>query len=75
MSSVFEIGIIFVENVIIKVCYVVKEIGLFVIVDDFGLVVDLLGGVLGIYLLCFVGEFVLDDDNIIKLFEVLGDDN
>lgn len=51
---------IFIENVILKVCYVVKVIVLLVIVDDFGLVVDVFGGVLGIYFVCYFGEDVID---------------
>lgn len=60
VDFVEEIGLMFIENVIFKVCYVVKMIGLFVIVDDFGLVVDVLGGVLGIYFVCYFGENVID---------------
>lgn len=42
-------------------------IGFFVIVDDLGLVVDVLGGEFGIYLVCYVGVDVIDDINIDKL--------
>lgn len=45
-------------------------IGLLVIVDDFGLVVDVLGGVLGIYFVCYVGDYVIDESNIDKLLNV-----
>lgn len=41
------------------------------IVDDFGLEVDYLNGVLGIYFVCYVGEYVSDGDNFNKLLMVM----
>lgn len=67
-----EIGFFFVENVIFKVCNVVCFFGLLVLVDDFGLVVDFFGGVLGIYLVCYVDGWG-DVVNNVKLLEVMKD--
>lgn len=57
IEDVIEDGLSFVENVIIKVCYVFKILGKLVIVDDFGICVLVLDGVLGIYFVCYVGEY------------------
>lgn len=66
MFEVEEFFGIFVENVLIKVCYVVCLIGLLVLVDDFGVCVNVLGGVFGVYFVCYVGEFKLDVNNNVK---------
>lgn len=73
VEDVFEIGLIFVENVLIKVCYVCVSIGLLVLVDDFGLIVDVLDGVFGLYSVCYVGSLINDVVNNVKLFEVMCD--
>lgn len=52
--EVEELFGMFIENVLIKVCYVLWFIGLLVIVDDLGLCVCVLCGVLGVYLVCYV---------------------
>lgn len=48
---------------LLKVCYVVKIMGLFIIVDDFGLLVKVLNGVFGLYFVCYVGEEGNDEVN------------
>lgn len=72
--NIFEIkenGIMFEENVIKKVMVVVEVIGLLVIVDDFGLMVKVLYGDLGVFLVWYVGDY---DDvvNNVKLLVNFG---
>jgi len=57
---VVENGVMFVVNVLLKVCVVCVVMGLLVLVDDLGLVVDILGGVLGIFFVCWCGWNDLD---------------
>lgn len=43
-----------------------------VLVDDFGLKVDVFGGLLGVWLVCFVGVGVIDCENNVKfLYELV----
>lgn len=49
-----EIEIIFIGNVCIKVCVVMQVMGLLVLVDDSGIMVDGLDGVLGVYIVDWV---------------------
>lgn len=57
LDELEEIEDIFIGNVCIKVYYVVKKIGLFVFVDDFGIVIDGLNGVFGVYIVDWVEIF------------------
>lgn len=67
-----EIGLIFEENVILKLEVVVKVLNKIVIVDDSGLEVFVLNGELGIYFVCYVGENKSDEVNIEKLLNKFG---
>lgn len=67
LLEVEEIGMIFEENVWFKVEIILKLIGKMVILDDFGLKVDVLGGLLGVWFVCFLGFDVIDVCNNVKL--------
>lgn len=73
LGDVEEIGLIFVENVLLKVCVVCEVIGLLVLVDDLGLIVDVFGGVFGLYSVCYVGYLINVVVNNVKLLDVMVD--
>lgn len=54
---IVEDGNSFEENVLKKVQVVVLVFNLLVVVDDLGLMVDVLDGEFGIYLVCYVGDY------------------
>lgn len=69
--EIVEDGKIFEYNVLIKVRIIVKKIKFIVILDDFGLEVDVLGKKFGVYLVRYVGEYVIDEENRKKLLKVM----
>ena len=80
-QSHFKIGeseepfITFIENALIKARYASEKTGLPAIADDSGLCVDILGGEPGIYSARFSGSPKSDENNNLKLLEVLKDKN
>jgi len=80
-QSHFKIGeseepfITFIENALIKARYASEKTGLPAIADDSGLCVDILGGEPGIYSARFSGSPKSDENNKLKLLEVLKDKN
>ncbi|MGI2097910.1 RdgB/HAM1 family non-canonical purine NTP pyrophosphatase [Shewanella glacialipiscicola] len=73
VSEVAETGTTFVENAIIKARHAAEITGLAAIADDSGLEVDLLQGAPGIYSARYAGENAKDQDNVLKLLEILKD--
>ena len=65
----------FIENALIKARYASEKTGLPAIADDSGLCVDILGGEPGIYSARFSGSPKSDENNNLKLLEVLKDKN
>ena len=65
----------FIENALIKARYASEKTGLPAIADDSGLCVDILGGKPGIYSARFSGSPKSDENNNLKLLEVLKDKN
>tara|TARA_B100000780_G_scaffold254924_1_gene203330 strand:+ start:474 stop:1070 length:597 start_codon:yes stop_codon:yes gene_type:complete len=65
----------FVENALIKARYASEKTGLPAIADDSGLCVDILEGKPGIYSARFSGSPKSDENNNLKLLEVLKDKN
>ena len=65
----------FIENALIKARYASEKTGLPAIADDSGLCVDILGGEPGIYSARFSGSPKSDENNKLKLLEVLKDKN
>lgn len=53
--DIFEIVDMLEGNVMLKVEYIYKNYGLDCFVDDIGLEVEVLNGVLGVYFVCYVG--------------------
>lgn len=68
IEDVEEMGVIFVENVMLKVEVILFVLNKLVIVDDLGFVIDVLNGELGVYFVCYVGENKDDNVNIEKVF-------
>jgi non-canonical purine NTP pyrophosphatase (RdgB/HAM1 family) len=68
-----ESGVTFLENAAIKASYYSIATSLPCVADDSGLEVDVLEGAPGIYSSRFAGEEASDDENVIRLIEVLGD--
>jgi XTP/dITP diphosphohydrolase len=71
VSDADETGSTFVENAIIKARHAAKITGLPAIADDSGLEVDALKGAPGIYSARYAGIDASDEDNMVKLLEVL----
>ncbi|MBU3004149.1 XTP/dITP diphosphatase [Paraglaciecola arctica] len=71
VSDVAETGTTFIENAIIKARHAAEQTGLPAIADDSGLAVDVLGGAPGVYSARYSGEHASDQNNIIKLLEVM----
>jgi len=65
----------FIENALIKARYASEKTGLPAIADDSGLCVDILGGEPGICSARFSGSPKSDENNNLKLLEVLKDKN
>ena len=65
----------FIENALTKARYASEKTGLPAIADDSGLCVDILGGEPGIYSARFSGSPKSDENNNLKLLEVLKDKN
>ena len=65
----------FIENALTKARYASEKTGLPAIADDSGLCVDILGGEPGIYSARFSGSPKSDENNKLKLLEVLKDKN
>ena len=68
-----ETGLSFVENAIIKARNACKHSGLPSLADDSGLEVDALQGAPGIYSARYAGSGASDQDNYLKLLDVLKD--
>lgn len=73
IDSPRESGVTFLENAAIKASYYSIETSLPCVADDSGLEVDVLEGAPGIYSSRFAGKEASDDENVIRLLEVLGD--
>lgn len=67
LFEILEIGVIFEDNVLVKVCDVFFVIGFVSVVDDFGLEVVVLGGMFGVLLVWWFGRYGDDVVNIVLL--------
>ncbi|MDD4171540.1 MAG: XTP/dITP diphosphatase [Syntrophomonas sp.] len=73
MTEVEEDGATFVDNAIKKARTMAQRSGIITLADDSGLVVDALGGAPGVYSARFAGPKANDDDNNLKLLEMMRD--
>lgn len=68
-----ETGETFKENAILKAVDAAKELGIYAIADDSGLVVPALGGAPGVYSRRYAGEEATDKENRQKLLREMSD--
>ena len=71
VADAVEDGLSFIENAIIKARHACQATGLPCIADDSGLEVQALAGQPGIYSARFAGNGATDEDNIIRLLEMI----
>ena len=71
LAEVEETGLTFAENAALKADFAAKETGLITLSDDSGLEVDALNGEPGVFSARFAGEPSDDQQNNLKLLEVL----
>lgn len=71
LPPVVEDGATFAENAVKKAAEIARAVGMPVLADDSGLVVDALGGAPGVYSARYAGAGASDDDNNDKLLQAL----
>ncbi len=71
VPEIEEIGLTFIENAILKARNAAHHTGLPVIADDSGIAVDVLQGRPGIYSARFAGVGASDEDNLLKLIDMI----
>jgi len=71
VPSIKETGLTFVENAILKARNTCQYTGMATLSDDSGIIVDALNGNPGIYSARFCGPNATDNDNILKLLDLL----
>lgn len=71
VPEIEETGLTFIENAILKARNAAQHTGLPVIADDSGIAVDVLQGRPGIYSARFAGVGASDEDNLLKLIDMI----
>jgi len=75
VAEVPETGASFIENALIKARNASSQSQLPALADDSGLVVDALNGEPGVYSARYAGENATDEDNIVKLLSLMGNED
>ena len=71
VPEIEETGLTFIENAILKARNAAEHTGLPAIADDSGIAVDVLQGCPGIYSARFAGDGASDEDNLVKLIDMI----
>jgi len=71
VPEIEETGLTFIENAVLKARNAAKHTGLPAIADDSGIAVDVLQGRPGIYSARFAGVGASDEDNLLKLIDMI----
>ncbi len=71
VPEIEETGLTFIENAVLKARNAAHHTGLPVIADDSGIAVDVLQGRPGIYSARFAGPGASDEDNLLKLIDMI----
>ncbi len=71
VPEIEETGLTFIENSILKARNAAQHTGLAAIADDSGIAVDVLQGRPGIYSARFAGPGASDEDNLLKLIDMI----